>query len=326
MCRSSAGLTILLALLILAACAPKSAQQTVFRIGIGPWVGFGPLYLAQEKNFFAKRGVRVDLIVLAGLAERNSALQSRAIDALAAPVDYFVLSAGNHIPTQIVMALDESNGGDGIAAKPGIRTFEDLRGKRVAYQRGLPSDFFLRALLEQHGMTLDDLRAVDMETADAGAAFISNRLDAAGLWEPWLTKAVQEGHGHLLASTREYPNLIVDCLAFNPSAYSQHVAGIQKIVDATLEAVDYWKQHSDEADGIMAPHFQVNSQQYANILKGAKLCDLATNRDYFGTNGKGPIFDVAARASRIWIRAQVMKTPVDPNSIITTNFIQGVHE
>ena len=36
----------------------------------------------------------VDLIVLTGVAERNSALKSGKLDALAAPVDYFALSAG----------------------------------------------------------------------------------------------------------------------------------------------------------------------------------------------------------------------------------------
>ena len=105
------------------------------------------------------------------------------------------LAAGSNIPVKIVMAIDESDGGDGIVAKQSIRTFEDLRGKRVAFQRGLPSEFFLRALLQQHNMTLDDLHAVDIETAQAGAAFILDRLDAAGLWEPWLTKAAEEGRG-----------------------------------------------------------------------------------------------------------------------------------
>ena len=40
----------------------------------------------QEKGFFEQQGLRVDLIVLTGLAERNSALQANRIDALAAPV------------------------------------------------------------------------------------------------------------------------------------------------------------------------------------------------------------------------------------------------
>jgi NitT/TauT family transport system substrate-binding protein len=59
------------------------------------------------------------------------------------------------------------------------------------------------------------MHSVDMETAQAGAAFITKNIDAAVLWEPWLTKAREQGKGYVLASTREYPDLIVDTLAFN---------------------------------------------------------------------------------------------------------------
>jgi NitT/TauT family transport system substrate-binding protein len=301
---------------------PASTPATTYRIGLGPWVGFGPFYLAKDKGFFDEAGVKVDLIVLTGLAERNSALKSGQIEGLAAPVDYFVLSAGNHLETSIVMAIDESSGGDGIVANKSIQTIQDLRGKRVAFQRGLPSEFFLRALLEQNNIPISSLKTVDMETAQGGAAFISKQVDAAVLWEPWLSKAVQDGKGHILASTSQYHDLIVDVLAFNKSVVSNSPQDVQKIVNALLKAMDYWKQHPDEADKIMAPYFQVDAAKYAAILSGAKFCDLTRNQAYFGSSAApGPIFDVAKRASGIWQEAKVIEAPVRPDSIATTDFV-----
>jgi NitT/TauT family transport system substrate-binding protein len=314
--------TAVLALSVTLGCNPAPTSK-IYRIGLGPWIGFGPLYLAQEKGFFKEAGTQVDLIVLTGLAERNSALKSGKIDGLAAPVDYFVLSAGNRLETTIVLAIDESVGGDGIVAKRPIQKFEDLRGKKVAFQRGLPSEFFLRALLEQRGVRLDELQTIDMETAQAGAAFIANQVDAASVWEPWLSKAREEGGGHILASTKQYPDLIVDCLAFNKDLISRAPEDVQKIVNAVLKAIDYWKQHPEEANQIMAPHFQVDAAKYAAILSGAKFCDLARNRQYFGTRqSPGPIYDVGRRASAIWLEAKVIETPVKPESIISTDFIR----
>jgi NitT/TauT family transport system substrate-binding protein len=314
---------IAISLLFIAVSCVNKPTGKVYRIGLGPWVGFGPLYLAKEKGFFKDSGVDVDLIILTGLAERNSSLKSGQIDGLAAPVDYFVLSAGNHLETDIAMAIDESSGGDGIVAKKSIEKFEDLRGKRVAFQRGLPSEFFLRALLDQHGVRLDELQSIDMETAQAGAAFIANQVDAAVVWEPWLTKAREEGGGYILASTKEYPNLIVDCLAFNKAVVSRSSEDVQKIVSAILKAIDYWKEHPDEANAIMAPHFEVDAAKYGDILTGLKFCDLARNRQYFGTDATpGPIFDVAKRASQIWLEAKVIEVPVKPESIISTNFVK----
>jgi len=313
-------------LLTCVSCQKKSAVPT-YRIGLGPWVGFGPFYLAKEKGFFDEAGVKVDLIVLTGLAERNSALKSDRIDALAAPVDYFVLSAGNSLETTIVMAVDESSGGDGIVANSSIKYIEDLKGKTVAFQRGLPSEFFLRALLQQRGIGLDSLKTVDMETSQAGAAFISKQVDAAVIWEPWLSKASEEGKGHILASTREYHDLIVDCLAFNKNVVSRSPQDVQKIVNALLKAIDYWKRHPDEANRIMAPYFQVDAAKYGAILSGAKFCDLARNRAYFGTAGApGPIFDVAKRASAIWLEAKVIQMTVVPASVVASQFVANAEE
>lgn len=302
----------------------RSAENPTYRIGLGPWVGFGPLYLAKEKGFFKEAGVDVDLIVLTGIAERNSALKSGKLDALAAPVDYFVLSAGNGVMTTIVMAIDESVGGDGIVAKKSIKHVSDLRGKKVAFQRGLPSEFFLRALLQQQGIKLEELEYTDMETAQAGAAFIAGQVDAAVVWEPWLTKASEKSDSHVLASTKKYPNLIVDCIAFTQEAIARSPQDVSKIVKAVLRAIDYWKQNPDEANRIMAPYFQLEPAKYATILSGAKFTDLKRNQQFFGSTGlPGPIFDIAQRASEIWLEAKVIKNQVNPDTVVSNNFVSS---
>jgi NitT/TauT family transport system substrate-binding protein len=314
------GLSALLIAPLIAGCGKKKTPS--YRIGLGPWIGFGPLYLAKDKGYFKDAGLDVDLIVLTGLAERNSALKAGKIDALAAPVDYFVLAAGNNLVATIAMAIDESLGGDGIVARKDIRTVADLRGKKVAFQWGLPSEFFLRALLLDAGMSLDDLQTLDMETAQAGAAFIAGQIDAAVVWEPWLTKAAQEGGGHVLASTREFPNLIVDVLAFNPNVVREQPGQVQAIVDAILKAIEYHKQHPEEADRIMAPYFQITPQKFAAILEGVRFADLERNRAYFGIPpAKGPIFDVAEKSSKIWLQGDVIKQPIAPDAIITQTFV-----
>lgn len=307
----------------LSAITPTSGiDKPTYRIGLGPWVGFGPLYLAKENGYFDEAGINVDLVVLTGLAERNSALKSGKVAALAAPVDYFVLSAGNNLETTIVMAIDESVGGDGIVAKKDIKTIEDLKGKKVAFQRGLPGEFFLRTLLKDHNVAINDMETLDMETSQAGAAFLANRVDAAVVWEPWLTKAKEEGGGHILASTRDYRDLIVDVLAFNKDIVSQHPQDVQKIVDAVFKAIDFWKSNPNEANKIMAPHFQVSAEKFAAILSGVQFTDLNRNRVYFGTpSQKGRIYDVAEKASEVWFEAKVVKSKINPNSIITYDFL-----
>jgi len=329
--RSGRWIAILLMLVgsvvsSLSACEKKE-DVAKYRVALGPWAGFGPLYLARDKGFFKEQGVDVELIVLTGVAERNSALKSGKLDALAAPVDYFALSAGNGVVATIVMAIDESVGGDGIVAKKSIKSFADLRGKRVAAQKGLPSDFFLRALLQQNGMDAADIDYIDMETAQAGAAFLTGDLDAAVLWEPWLTRAKGQGNGYILASTSDYRNLIVDCLAFNQALIRTKPADVQRIVNAILKAIDYAKTNPVEASEIMAKYFEMDPQKYRAILKGVAFADLKRNCEYFGTReNPGPLFQVASRASEIWLKARVISKTVQVQRIITTDFVQGTEK
>jgi NitT/TauT family transport system substrate-binding protein len=61
-----ASLTVI-ALLSISACQ-KSADRGTYRIALGPWVGFGPLYLARDKGFFKEQNVNIDLILLSSFS------------------------------------------------------------------------------------------------------------------------------------------------------------------------------------------------------------------------------------------------------------------
>ncbi|MGH8558506.1 MAG: ABC transporter substrate-binding protein [Methylococcales bacterium] len=171
---------------------------------------------------------------------------------------------------------------------------------------------------------MNDIETLDMETSQAGAAFLANRVDAAVVWEPWLTKAKEEGGGHILASTRDYRDLIVDVLAFNKDVVSQHPQDVQKIVNSVFKAIDFWKRNPVEANKIMAAHFQVSAEKFAAILSGVQFTDLNRNRVYFGSfSQQGPIFQVANKASEIWENAGIIKSAVRPGAIISMVFVMG---
>ena len=101
--------------------------------------------------------------------------------------------------------------------------------------------------MQQHQVNIDEMQTIDMETAQAGAAFLANDLDAAVLWEPWLTKAKEEGHGHILASTSDYRDLIVDCLALNQDVVKKKSEDVQKIVNAVFKAITFAQEHPEAA-------------------------------------------------------------------------------
>jgi len=100
-----------------------------------------------------------------------------------------------------VVAIDDSNGGDGIVALKDIKSIADLKGRKVAVNEGSVSEFYLNVLLGKAGLKESDLKTVNMTAADAGSAFVAKRVDAAVTWEPWLTRGKTTDFGHLLANS-----------------------------------------------------------------------------------------------------------------------------
>ena len=82
-------------------------------------------------------------------------------------------------------------------ALTGIKSIEDLKGKKIATTRFTPSHWLLLYLLSQSGLTPADKAQIEKNlvfTAEAplaAAAFKSKNVDAAVTWEPDLSGAVK---------------------------------------------------------------------------------------------------------------------------------------
>lgn len=84
-----------------------------------------------------------------------------------------------------------------------IRSVAELKGKRVAFQKGSSSHNLLLRLLQQAGLTLSDIQPLYLTPADARAAFESGKVDAWGIWDPWYSALLLGGNARLLADGSE---------------------------------------------------------------------------------------------------------------------------
>ncbi len=79
-----------------------------------------------------------------------------------------------------------------------IRAVSQLKGKRVALNKGSNVQYFLVRALEQAGLKYADIQAVYLPPADARAAFESHSVDAWAIWDPYYSAAEQAGSARLL--------------------------------------------------------------------------------------------------------------------------------
>src|SRR5215469_7513038 len=238
--------------LLAGAAGPTPAMADTIKIAHSTWVGYGPLYIAQDKGFFKKNGVDVELIVMEDPKERFPTLMADRIQMIASTVDTALLYLKKPSDFQYVEAIDDSNGGDGIVALKEIKTIADLKGKKVAVNDGSVSEFYLNVLLTKAGLKESDLNTVNMTAADAGGAFVARRVDAAVTWEPWLTKGKSTDFGHLLVDSSSTPGLITDVIIVKTDWANAHKRDVEAIVRSWNEAVAYYRDNPDESIAIMA--------------------------------------------------------------------------
>ncbi|HKV45325.1 MAG TPA: ABC transporter substrate-binding protein [bacterium] len=329
MSRPCRWTTIALILLLVAAVplgwrpVPVGAAAETLVIGQSTWVGYGPLFLARDKRFFDEAGVNVELKTFEDPKARFFALISGRLDGIATTLDTASLYWTPEHPFRSVLALDDSRGGDGIVAVDAIKTIKELRGKRVAYNKGSVSHFFLSVLLRQNGMTEKDIQSIQMQQDDAGAAFVAHKVDAAVTWEPWLTRAKRTPGGHVLVDSSKTPGLIVDILLFRTDVVKNHPAAVKAAVAGWFKAVDYWKQNPDESDALMAKAvggWLKDVKTFRETLAGVRFYDKAVNDQYFKPGGT--VYVTAQNAIDIWKSFGMIRVNEAAADLVDPEFIR----
>ncbi len=305
--------------------APARAAAETLRIGYSTWVGYGPLFLARDKRFFDETGVNAELVNIEDPKLRFAALAAGKLDGLVTTLDTMSLYWKPTFQFQAVLGLDDSKGGDGIVARTTIRAITDLRGKRVAVNRGSVSDFFLNVILHDHGMTEKDLTIVNMRQDDAGAAFLGGKVDAAVTWEPWLSRAKRAPGGHVLIDSSKTPGLIVDVLLFRRDVIKAHPEAIKAVVAGWYRAVDYWKQNPDDADAVMAKAvggWLKDVKTFKETLDGVRYYDQAINKQYMAPGGQ--IYVTAQKAIDTWTAFGRITVKMGAGDLVNAEFVRAM--
>jgi NitT/TauT family transport system substrate-binding protein len=320
------GMLVLVALLAAGpvglSTGPARAAAQTLHLGYSTWVGYGPLFLARDNRYFDEAGVNVELTNIEDPKLRFAALAANRLDGLVTTLDTMSLYWKPNFQFQAVLGLDDSKGGDGIVSSDSITSVKGLRGKRVAFNEGSVSHFFLSVLLRQNGMTEKDLRPINMRQDDAGAAFIAGKVDAAVTWEPWLTRAKKKPHGHILVDSSQTPGLIVDVMVIRRDVITAHPEAVRAAVQGWYKGVNYWKKNPADADRIMAKAvggWLKDVKTFQETLDGVRYYDEAINRDYM-TPGR-QIYVTAQNAIDIWTSLGKIKSRESAGDLVNNSFV-----
>ncbi len=226
------------------------------------------------------------------------------VDLVASTADEFPIYMKPGIPVKYFLAVDNSNGGDGIVSNKDITTVGDLKGHNVAFEEGSVSQFFINALLLEAGLTQMDVNMVNMTATDAGAAFVAGRVDAAVTWEPHLTQGEQTEHGHRLIDSSQKPGLIVDVVAAKQATLEKHGEEIKAFVRAWQRALDFLAENPAESYQIMADGvggWLADPAEFEAVVTGVEYLGIDRNREMFGSpDTPSQLHKTLSDAIKIW--------------------------
>lgn len=310
------------ALLTGAATAARAGDMT---LGSTVWIGYGPLFLANELGYYKDLGLNLKMQMFDGGGETQVALAAGHIDGLTTTVDGTMEYFRPDNCFKIVLGLDDSYGGDGVLTTPETTSLKELKGKQVAMDETGVSGFWTQYLLRKEGMSIKDIEVVQMSADEASAAFIAGRVPAAVSWEPNLTFATSQSNGKVLVSSRETPGVIVDVVTLACSYIDQHPEDVKALVTGWYKALDYIKAEPEKSIEIMAKSiggWLSDPKEVEATMKNVRFYGPAENEAYFGTaDAPGPILDTFALGNEVAIEMGRMKAPVDPKAVLSWDWV-----
>jgi sulfonate transport system substrate-binding protein len=126
-----------------------------------------------------------------------------------------------------------------------LHSLADLKGKRVALNKGSNVHFLLVQALRSVGLTPADIQPVYLVPADARAAFEQGAVDAWAIWDPFFAAGEAATHARVLADAKGLAPNRQFFLATR--SFAEQQPALLKTVLDEIAATDRWAEaHQDE--------------------------------------------------------------------------------
>lgn len=274
-----------------------ASHEKLIRVAVNTWGGFaggqywnGGFKANRDKSrFYKENNLLVEFVLIDDFTASREALKSGEVDLIWSTVDLFPTDAPN-LPdnVKIVFQADWSRGGDAVVSIPSIDKVSDLKGKRVAVSLLTPSHTLLISLLEQSGLTLNDIKIVETANAmDAASMFKSGQVDAAIVWSPDDQDCLAAVKGSkILTSTKTATHIIADVLVAKDKFIEENKEALINLYDGWMKGSAELNSNENskrEAAKILAENFEGVDEAFClTAINNARLNTHGDNLNFFG--------------------------------------------
>ena len=217
---------------------PKTDNVTLNVAYMANWGSLWAVATADAKGYFAEEGITINLTQFEDGPSEIAAMKQGSMDvAFIGPGAHKLCSKGE----AQVFLMQHMGDGDCIIGLNGLKTLEELKGKKVGYAAGTSSETILTTALASVGLTMDDIEAVSMDAPALTTAALSGQVDAVAAWSPMsLTILAQAENATDICSNVDFATMASPgSWVVNPEWAAQNADVLVRFNRAMFKAMDF---------------------------------------------------------------------------------------
>ena len=210
----------------------------------------GQIWTGIDRGTFAKHNVEFETVQFTTGLELFQAMIGGSIDMLATGAVISNFPARGQGKMFLVNNVEFATAQLWVREDQGIKSFADLKGKKISTTTGTTAHVFLDTALRANGIAPGDVELVNQRMSEAVTSFISGAVPAVALWVPFNITVKQKvpGAKMLVDASKYYPQAaIVGGWATSADYLAKNRATCQGIIRGWAEANDWIIANADAA-------------------------------------------------------------------------------
>jgi NitT/TauT family transport system substrate-binding protein len=323
--------TALAAGAVAATCAVGAASAEEINVGLCvSWPGYAMLEIASQKGL--AEGYEINTVIFDDPLGGHAALAAGQIDIYECTGDYTPLAIDRGTGVVTVAFANPSYGVDHVILAPDVE-IENIKGKRIGAPQAYIGQLLMGVWMDGAGIPLDDVEWVNLLADEAVGPMLSGDLAAAYLYEPWISKVMENLPGSKSAAdTGEdwmlKTGIFTDVIYMNGDFIENNREAALDLLKARFDAVGWWHENTAEGNQLMSDYLQWPLADIESVIgtngkfldggiymydfdESAKVCGVKEGEPPFGLEN-GSITGVIKTINEYWVRFGLMSEVHDP--------------
>ena len=267
-------------LLIIALCVSFLAgcknPPDPLRIGSNRWLGYAPLYLADELGWTTASNIRLVEYPTSNGVIRG--MHNGLLDAAFLTLDEAIVLQSTGHDIEVILVANLSAGADVLYANSQIRNLKELQSKRIAVEGGTLGTYFLSHILDQAQLSIDDIQVINIPLYMHLEALRKGEVDAS-INTRAAHNEVLKANALPLFSSRDLREEIIDVLVVNRERISPELRS--RIRALWYSSLDAWLEYRLKSDKLIGKRLGMDELAITQTLDGMVMGDKALNSVYF---------------------------------------------